>query len=223
LDNSVNAIELEAYMLSKVFSKRKNGEITVELTLSVALTAVVLFLVLSLFSGNLQSMTANSGIRNLFNRNNTNGWGTTSKTKTEVNLENAIRTQVDTQVVAEQGLQYYVKKAEEVIKNYQTTPLPNADSAQKLELAKALTIAAVNHGQVLGTQANGQTVNWSSYYTTYGIRVTIYPSNNTYSTVVNGTIYKYNNSGSAIDGNSSQNNDNDDAKVKVIKDDILKW
>ena len=183
-------------MSSRKFYGKKNASITIEVSLSVALTVVVLFLVLGLFSDNLQTMAANSGIRNLFNRENeiakTNpdSWGTSS-TRTTVGVHDSTASQENIQVVAEQGLDYYVAQAEATISKYLETPPTTA--AQMEDLAKALTIAAINNRNKI-TELNGQTIDYTSIYKNYGIKVVYNSLYSTCATTFNGTTNSLTNS-----------------------------
>lgn len=135
----------------------KNAEVTIEITLSIALSIVVLFLTLGLFSDNLKSMASNSGIHNLFNRNNE-----IAKTKTDSWGIDPTKTQVNVQVVADQGLDWYISNAQATIDKYLKTP--PTTSAQMGDLAKAETIAKI--GGVL----TASTENTLSKYP-YGISI----------------------------------------------------
>lgn len=180
-------------MISKVSSgNRKNGEITVEVTLSVVLTVVVLFLVLALFSDNLSTMAANSGIRNMFNRGNvTSNWGTQGSNKTEVNVNNPNSTQVDYEIVADQGLDYYKARSQALIDYYNSIAPATLTAPQKENLAKAATIATIlNNGK--SSSSSVSSVNYDMYLNQYGIDVTFRPASELYNTSVNGQTYQYN-------------------------------
>lgn len=104
-------------MLGKSLKGVRKAEVTIEITLSIALSIVVLFLVLGLFSENLSTMAANSGLKNLFNRDNSdaktayNNWSTVNN-----------RSDVEVQLVGDQGLEYYLQKANTVIETYRNNP-----------------------------------------------------------------------------------------------------
>lgn len=120
--------------ISKKLKSKKAG-ITIEIALSLALMVVVLFLVLGLFSNNLQAIAKNSGILNFFNKKNE-----ISKTFNTADYQKVdpTQTQVNVQVVADQGLDFYLAKAQATVDQYKnaTTPL----SQQQIEdLARAIT------------------------------------------------------------------------------------
>ncbi len=158
--------------------RRKTGKkiagITIEVTLSVALSILVLFLALGLFSDNLATMAANSGIQNLFNRNNE-----IAKTKQDTWGIHPTKTQVNVQVVADQGLSWYLTQAQEKIAYYNQNP--PTTQAQVEDLAKQLTIAKIG---ALTTDSTGATIDFASYYKTYEIKVVINYETGTYETKV---------------------------------------
>lgn len=165
---------------------KKNAAITIEVTLSVALSILVLFLALGLFSDNLATMAANSGIQNLFNRSNEvaktnqNKWG---KVKTNIPTVN-VNSQENVQVVADQGqtitLAQYLEQAQQKIANYNQNPPTTPDQVK--DLAEQLTIAKIGN---ITTDSAGQTINFASYYTTYGIKVTLNRLDGHYTTKIN--------------------------------------
>lgn len=120
------------------FKNFKIAAITIEITLSVALAVVVLFALLGLFSDNLSTMAANSGIHNLFNKKPSmeqadSSWG-----------RNPTATQVNVQIVADQGLDWYLKNAQDTIDKYRDRT--DLTLAQTEDLARALTILSINAG-----------------------------------------------------------------------------
>lgn len=124
-------------MLSKRFSRTRGAEVTVEIALSLGLSLVVLFLVLALFSDNLQSMAVNGGINNLFNRKNE-----IAKTQNDSWGIDPTKTQIAVQTIGDQGLNDYVNRAKDKCKTYYTAN--PTTQAQIEDLAKALTILSVN-------------------------------------------------------------------------------
>lgn len=138
-------------MLGKSFKAGfKKAEVTIEITLSIALSIVVLFLVLGLFSENLSTMAANSGLRNLFNRDNS-----TAKTAYNNWNVNPTTSQVDVQISGDQGLDYYLTRAQAVIEKYRNNP--PTTKAQAEEEAKAIANASLISAKLnptsLGTSA----------------------------------------------------------------------
>lgn len=134
-------------MLSKR-RNRKKAEITIEVTLSIALSILVLFLALGLFSNNISTMAANSGIARLFNRSDKTSVNS-EKTKYDSWGNNPTATQVNVQIVADQGvqlntLQDYTNWADKIISEYASQP--NLTDAQLSDLAKAYTIKSINGG-----------------------------------------------------------------------------
>lgn len=189
--------------------RRKSAGITIEVTLSVALSVLVLFLVLGLFSDNLATMAANSGIQNLFNRNNEaaktqpDKWGIhPTATKVEVS-------QVNVQVVADQGLtlEQYILQAQSKVAYYKEHP--PTTQAEIEDLAKQLTILKVCN---VSTNSTGASVDYSYYYKTYKIRVDIDRVEDSYKTSIDTKI---------ITGDYDTNQV--DYQLNVIKDVINKF
>lgn len=144
-------------MLNKISTSKKKAAITIEVTLSVALSILVLFLALGLFSDNLATMAANSGIQNLFNRSNQTAKTYYSKqnvdpTKTAVNMNTS---QINVQIAGDQGstntktpptLAQYLKQAQDIIDKYKTTP--PTDQSQMEELARAELAKFIDSGSI---------------------------------------------------------------------------
>lgn len=121
-------------------SGKKAGGITVELLLAVILSVVVLFLILSLFSNNLKQMVVNSNISRMFANNSAktaNANWEANPTQTQVNVK-----QVNVQIVADQGLDWYRKNAIDLITKYKNQKEPLSD-AQIADLAEQITIAKI--------------------------------------------------------------------------------
>ena len=122
-------------MSIKVRNAKKAG-ITVEVALAALLSVTVLFLVLGLFSQNLQVMAANSNINNLF------------KNSDRMTAHNGFNrdyasSQVNVQIVGEQGITAIHDQAKKAIDALaaKTTPLTDQEIAS---LAKYLTILAMS-------------------------------------------------------------------------------
>lgn len=128
---------------NKLIKRGKKAGVTVELLLSVLLAVVVLFLILGLFSDNLQKMFTKSNMAGLWNNNDQ---------KTAVANRAFDPTQTNVQVLAEQG-QTYLKWALDTIDNYKKNPPQDEDGV--LELAKAATIARILAGTDGLSQADG--------------------------------------------------------------------
>lgn len=120
----------------KPYLSKRNAGITIEVTLSLALSVVVLFLLLGLFSDNLKTLAANSGIWNLFKRDVS--YAKTEQTRTFVN---STQTQANVQIIAEQGLDYYINKAQEIIDKYKKNPPTTLQEEE--EAARYITIARI--------------------------------------------------------------------------------
>lgn len=193
-------------MLSKIknrnFKNFKIAAITIEITLSVALAVVVLFALLGLFSDNLSTMAANSGIHNLFNKRPSMDQADASWGK------NPTATQVNVQIVADQGLTLndYVNNAQATINKYKNrndlTPTEIED------LAKALTVLSITNPS--GPSTSGI---YPSLRTQYGISIKLNSpdTNGNYAgiTTVGNTTINY---------DSPYNTDQSDAALlKIIK------
>lgn len=149
-------------MLNKISTSKKKAAITIEVTLSVALSILVLFLALGLFSDNLATMAANSGIQNLFNRSNQTAKTYYSHqkqdpTKTAVNMNTS---QVLVQIAGSQGgtndtkptLAQYLKQAQDTIDKYNKTP--PADQSQREDLARAELAKFIANGGISTDDVN---------------------------------------------------------------------
>jgi hypothetical protein len=136
---------MEALMFSRRKKGVKDAGVTIEVSLSIVLSIVVLFLILGLIGDNIKLMAANGGINNLFK-------GNTAKTKTDnwnVDLaSNKVAvTEIPVTTVADQGhtLEWYLDWAQETVDDAKSgkTALTNS---QIEDLAKALTILSIDAG-----------------------------------------------------------------------------
>ncbi len=143
-------------MLSKKFFGRKKAGITVEVTLSIVLAVLVLFLTLGLFSGNLKTLVENGGIQTLFDKD-----ASADKIAYNPKEGDPTATQVNVQVVAEQGLEWYLTQAQEAIQMYKENPPTTQEQIE--DLAKAATIA-----KILGKLENADE---AAFYKAYGIDI----------------------------------------------------
>lgn len=141
-------------MFEKCLIGKRKAALTIEISLSIIMCLAVLFLILSLFGSNLQAIAVNGGLQNFFKRNND-----TAKTYYDKKYEanNPAQTQVNVQIVADQGLNYYISSALATIEKYKTTA-PKTQ-AQLEDLARAAAIAKVtgnlnssNDGSLLSSQ-----------------------------------------------------------------------
>ncbi len=131
-------------MLNKLFSGKKLAGITIEVTLSIALSLVVMFLMFGLFSDNLQTMAANSGLFKFFFRQNNEIAKTaqtkwkTDPTKTVVTVY-APKSQTNVEVIADQGLE--LKKYYDNVQNSinELINKPVLTPAEQMNLAKYIT------------------------------------------------------------------------------------
>lgn len=155
-------IELEASMSSRRLTNKRNGNITVEVSMSIALGLIALFLVFGLFNDNLSSMAAHSGIQNLFKRQSpsTSDWGKTN-VKTPITLSDE-----HVQTVGVQGLDWYLAQAQATINKYNGRT--NLTQAESEDLAKSLMIARMTG---LTTDSSGQTIDYVNFYKNNGIMV----------------------------------------------------
>lgn len=116
----------------------KPAEISIEISLSLVMSVVVLFLVLGLFGNSIQNIAEASGLRNLFSRNNE-----AAKTLQDQRYaaKNPAQTQVNVQLVADQGLSYYISNAQATIAKYKETPPTTQKETE--DLARAVAIAKI--------------------------------------------------------------------------------
>lgn len=175
----------------------KPAGITVEVSLAMALGIVVLFLAIGIFSDNLKNMAANAGIQHLFNKD-----AQAAKTHYDSKNINYNASQVNVQTVADQGLtlDQYVANAQATVNTFPANPTPS----QIEDLAKALTVLAVNAGTTSGLP--------TALRKQYGISITLNAGNGQTGT----TTVK--SSGKVINYTYSQSNSTDTAKLSVVKD-----
>jgi hypothetical protein len=142
---------------------RKRAGVTVEVTLSTLLALTVLFLILNMFTSNIKAMIANSGMQNMFNRDN-------SYEKTDFKNVKTDRTQIGVQTVGDQGsLAWWNKQAvDNIQKLSEKSPLTDAD---KIDLARWLTIYAesgnLGGNEMLNQQMPNSTQTYSSLQANY--------------------------------------------------------
>jgi hypothetical protein len=177
----------------KNITRARTAGITVEVTLSLALAIVSLFLVLSLFASNLSTMATNSGIKNLFSRDNE--LAKTAQTKwtkhpTDTTVTVSDNSQENVQIVADQGLTLdeYIANAQATIDKYKETPPTTLSEIE--DLAKAVTIAKIN---------SNTTLDYAYYYQTYGINA----RTNSYVTTVTNNGQTYSLSFESVAANTS--------------------
>lgn len=166
-------------MLNKISTGKKKAAITIEVTLSVALSILVLFLALGLFSDNLATMAANSGLQNLFNKSQKTTYSTqtVNPTKTAINVNEL--SQENVQVVASQGitLAEYLEQAQKTIDKYKATP--PTDQAQMEDLARA------ELAKLIGTGSSSLTSEDINLCINNKIAVKYLPSTETYKAITN--------------------------------------
>lgn len=172
----------------KSYRNSRRAAITVEMALAASLGVLVLFLIIGLFSNTIKDMIASSNISRMY----TNNSARTADTNKRWTVD-PTGTQVNVQLVGEQGLQWYLTHAQAIINNYKQTPPQN--DAQKQDLAKQLTIA--NIGNI-----------WNSDYTNlrqhYGID--IYITEDMFKTTINGKTLYFNSQYANLDSPESQLN-----------------
>lgn len=129
---------------SKNFVKRK-ASVSIEFVLSALLGIVVLFMVLGLFSNNLEAMTSNSGIKGIFHNSTEQANFAPSRTTYDVSTDNhtVTKAQIEVSIVGDQGLQWFKNQALTTIQRLEAQP--NLTEGQEADLAKALTILAITN------------------------------------------------------------------------------
>lgn len=116
---------------------KKSAEVSVELSLSIVMSVAVLFIGLGLFSKNLENIATASGMKNLFNsEKHVKTFDDDAKLYAG---NNPTKTQINVQLVADQGLNYYLSGAQATIKKYKANPPENQSQIE--DLARAATIA----------------------------------------------------------------------------------
>lgn len=111
--------------------RSKSAMVTTEVAVGIALAVVVLFVVIGLFNSNISTMISNNKIANMFKGND-------SKTEYESFNRNYSESQVDVQIMGEQGLSMLRRKANnkalELIEAQPTSANINGDSIAYLAL-----------------------------------------------------------------------------------------
>lgn len=102
-------------------NKKQSGIITTELVIGIVLTIFVLFIVLGLFSNNLRNIVANSKLRNIFNNNDV-------KTAYSFFDKNYADSQINVQIMGEQGLQMLRKRANNMALNLIESPFNSSNT-----------------------------------------------------------------------------------------------
>lgn len=116
--------------------KRLKAGVTIEVVMAIALSVVVLFLVLGLFSDNIQTMATRGKLAQMNAHNNDN------KTVYEDQTGDPTQTQINVQMVGDQGtLAWYHSQAQAIIEGIGSQPPPLSDKAL-VDLARALTVFA---------------------------------------------------------------------------------
>lgn len=178
-------------------SNSRRAAITVEMALAASLGVLVLFLMIGLFSNTIKDMIASSNMSRMY----TNNSARTADTNKRWTVD-PTGTQVNVQLVGEQGLQWYLTQAQTRINDYKKTP-PQSES-QKQDLAKQLTIARI--GQI-----------WDSGYTNlchlYGISISL-TSISGFMTTINGKSLYFNTQEAAPDAISSS----PDIQLSIVKE-----
>lgn len=127
----------------KELKSRKAG-ISIEYLMSAVLGLGVLFLTLGMFCNNVEGMTANGGINNLFKNKKATDNQSFNRDYTN-NQVTVNQTQQDVRIVSEQGLDWYISQAQKTIDDLAKLPQPLTDPVQIKNLAEALTIATIGN------------------------------------------------------------------------------
>lgn len=127
---------------SKSVVKRK-ASVSIEFVLSALLGIVVLFMVLGLFSNNLEAMTSNSGMKGLFHNSTEQANFAPSRTTYEVSTDNhtVTKAQIEVSIVGDQGLEWFKKQA--LVTIQRLGPQTTLTAGQMADLKSALTVYAV--------------------------------------------------------------------------------
>lgn len=155
--------------------KTKKAGITIEIALSLALMLVVLFLVLGLFSNNLQGIAKNSGIMQIFNKSKSSDklYGSNTFSISDRQGTDPTQTQVNVQVVADQGLDYYLTQAQNTIDQYKDAT--SLTPQQTEDLARAITAVCYNN---LSDPNSDGSLSYPDLRAKYNIKVTLSGINN---------------------------------------------
>lgn len=121
-------------------NKGRKAGITIEIALSIALSVIVLFLVIGLFSENLKTMMSRIGLKSFFRaseKTTVADWG-----------DDPTATQINVQIAADYGLSSEHKKAKAAIEDYYNNKSTNGRlndlKADQRNLAKELTKYALS-------------------------------------------------------------------------------
>ena len=117
----INLVGIKKIGVGMIKNRQKSAMITVELAIGIALSLAVLFVVLGLFNDNLRTMVANSNFSNIFEKND-------SKITYSSFDKNYSGSQINVQIMGEQGLQMLRKKANNLAITLIESPFNNSNS-----------------------------------------------------------------------------------------------
>lgn len=149
--------------------KSKRAEVTIESSLAILLSVVVLFLAFGIFGKNLKTMFGNSNMNNFYNN--------TKKTKNTFLENDPTKTQINVQAVATQGLEAYHTNSQKRIEAFASLVATGKTltSSEILNLAEALTVFAESGDSapstVLNANMQGQTTSYKKFGRDNGINV----------------------------------------------------
>lgn len=176
----------------------KKAAITIEVAIGTAIAVIALFVALGIFSENLKTMIANSGISRIV-ANNPN------KTAIVKQAYDPTSSQVNVQIVGAQGLGYYLAKAQESITNYKKTPPQNETQVQ--DLARQATIAKLIGG-------SSALPDEGLFYNDYGISIELFNNDTCVTSINNSKKIYYNTNGNDLFNDKS-------VQLDVIKKEII--
>ncbi len=206
MDNSVGGL---------MFCRNKaiKAEVTVEAVISIVMVTGVIFLLLGVFGNNLSILFTNNGMADIYKKHSTKtdyeNWEN-DPTKSQVAVQEG-------QMVADQGLSWYHSQAKKTIE--ELAKLSPLTEAQKLDLAKALTIYAYSDTETsaMYSLSNAKLDNGMTYEKlgqNNGIRILT----TNYMTFVNEEKYTYYEESYTLNSN---NNKDEATKIKFVTNMII--
>lgn len=118
-------------------NEQKPGTVSTELAIGISLAVVVLFVALGLFNDNLATMSFNSNMKNIFN-------GNTSKTAYTSFNRDYSNSQINVQIMGEQGLEMLRRKANNMMLDLIQKVFDGSDTSVKNANTIAYLSLAVN-------------------------------------------------------------------------------
>lgn len=122
-------------------NRARQASLTVEISLTVVLASLTLIMILGLFSEQLRTMASDMSFKRLFSKNSATG---VEKTAPVTYSQDPTASQINVQVVAEQGLDTYYDAVQDRL-NFLTDLKDPLTPAQQVNLAECVTLKSIMH------------------------------------------------------------------------------